>query len=142
MENFTPISATIGGSLIGLSAVLLLLLHGRIAGVSGIAGGLIVPVAGDWPWRLAFVLGLVAGPLVYMALGGPLPEILFPVSSPLGLISAGLLVGFGTRLGGGCTSGHGVCGVSRLSPRSLAATGAFMFTGFVTVFFIRHVIGG
>lgn len=142
MENFSPVSATIGGSLIGLSAVLLMLLNGRIAGVSGIAGGLIVPVAGDWPWRLAFVLGLIAGPLVYVALGGQLPEILFPVASPLGLITAGLIVGFGTRLGGGCTSGHGVCGVSRLSPRSLAATGAFMFTGFATVFVIRHVIGG
>jgi uncharacterized membrane protein YedE/YeeE len=142
MENFTPISALIGGMLIGLSAVLFMLLNGRIAGVSGIAGGLIMPVAGDWQWRLAFVLGLVAGPLVYMALGGQLPEIQFPVSSPSWLMTAGLLVGFGTRLGGGCTSGHGVCGVSRLSMRSLAATGAFMFTGFATVYIIRHAMGG
>ncbi|MDO9459106.1 MAG: YeeE/YedE family protein [Alphaproteobacteria bacterium] len=142
MENFTPISSLIGGGLIGLSAVLFMLLNGRIAGISGIAGGLIVPVAGDWPWRLAFVLGLVAGPLVYMALGGQLPAIQFPVSSPLGLIAAGLIVGFGTRLGGGCTSGHGVCGVSRLSVRSLVATAAFMFTGFATVYVIRHVMGG
>ncbi len=142
MENFTPISAFIGGSLIGLSAVLFMLLNGRIAGVSGIAGGLIVPAAGDWPWRLAFVLGLVAGPPVYLALGGAPPDIQFPVSSPLALIAAGLIVGFGTRLGGGCTSGHGVCGVSRLSVRSLAATGAFMFTGFATVYVIRHVMGG
>ena len=142
MENFTPISALIGGMLIGLSAILFMLLNGRIAGVSGIAGGLIVPVAGDWQWRLAFVLGLIAGPLVYMALGGQLPDIQFPVSSPIALIAAGLTVGFGTRLGGGCTSGHGVCGVSRLSVRSLVATGAFMFTGFTTVFFIRHAMGG
>ncbi len=141
MENFTPISALIGGMLIGLSAVLLMLLNGRVAGVSGIAGGLIVPVAGDWPWRLAFVLGLIAGPLVYIALGGQLPDIQFPVATPLGLISAGLLVGFGTRLGGGCTSGHGVCGVSRLSVRSLVATGAFMFAGFATVYIIRHLMG-
>lgn len=142
MENFTPISSLAGGMLIGVSAVLLMLLNGRIAGVSGIAGGLIVPAAGDWQWRLAFVLGLAAGPLVYMALGGQLPDIQFPVSSPLGLAAAGLIVGFGTRLGGGCTSGHGVCGVSRLSARSLAATGAFMLTGFATVYVIRHVIGG
>lgn len=142
MENFTPISSLAGGMLIGVSAVLLMLLNGRIAGVSGIAGGLIAPVAGDWQWRLAFVLGLAAGPLVYGALGGPMPDIQFPMASPIGLIAAGLLVGFGTRLGSGCTSGHGVCGVSRLSARSLAATGAFMFTGFATVYVIRHVIGG
>lgn len=140
MENFTPISALIGGGLIGLSAVLFMLLNGRIAGISGIAGGLIAPVAGDWPWRLAFVLGLVAGPLIYMALGGPLPGIRFPMASKAGLIVAGLLVGFGTRLGGGCTSGHGVCGVSRLSRRSLAATATFMFWGFATVYFLRHVL--
>ena len=140
MENFTPISALIGGMLIGLSAVLFMLLNGRIAGVSGIAGGLIVPVAGDWQWRLAFILGLIAGPLVYIALGGQLPDIQFPMASPLGLIAAGLIVGFGTRLGGGCTSGHGVCGVSRLSVRSLVATGAFMFTGFATIYIIRHVM--
>lgn len=142
MENFTPYSSLAGGSLIGLSAVLMMLLNGRIAGVSGIAGGLITPVMGDWAWRLAFVLGLIAGPLVYMALGGQMPDISFPVSSPGGLIAAGLIVGFGTRLGSGCTSGHGVCGVSRLSPRSLAATGVFMFTGFAAVFVIRHLMGG
>lgn len=142
MENFTPISALIGGALIGLAAVLLMLFNGRIAGVSGIAGGLIWPAAGDWQWRLAFVLGLVAGPLVYQALGGALPDIQFPMGEPFGLIAAGLLVGFGTRLGGGCTSGHGVCGVSRLSPRSLTAMGAFLFTGFATVYVIRHVMGG
>lgn len=142
MENFTPFSAALGGALIGLSAVLFMLLQGRIAGVSGIVGGLIAPAAGDWQWRLAFVVGLIAGPLVYMAMGGALPPISFPVSAPAGLIVAGLLVGFGTRLGGGCTSGHGVCGISRLSPRSLAATGAFMFTGVATVFVLRHVLGG
>lgn len=141
MENFTPLSALIGGSLIGLSAVLFMLLNGRIAGVSGIAGGLIAPVAGDWQWRLAFVLGLICGPLVFMALGGQLPDIQFPVSSTFALAAAGLIVGFGTRLGGGCTSGHGVCGVSRLSPRSIVATVAFMFTGFATVYIIRHLLG-
>lgn len=141
MENFTPLSALIGGSLIGLSAVLFMLLNGRIAGVSGIAGGLIAPVAGDWQWRLAFVLGLICGPLVFMALGGQLPDIQFPVSSTFALAAAGLIVGFGTRLGGGCTSGHGVCGVSRLSPRSIVATAAFMFTGFATVYIIRHLLG-
>ncbi len=141
MENFTLVSSLVGGMLIGLSAVLFMLLNGRIAGVSGIAGGLIAPVAGDWQWRLAFVLGLICGPLVFMALGGQLPDIQFPVSSPFALAAAGLIVGFGTRLGGGCTSGHGVCGVSRLSPRSIVATVAFMFTGFATVYIIRHLLG-
>ncbi|HAK63941.1 MAG: YeeE/YedE family protein [Pseudomonadota bacterium] len=142
MENFTPFSALAGGGLIGLAAVLLMLFLGRIAGVSGIAGGLLRPVGGDWLWRLAFVLGLVAGPFAYQALGGALPEVQFPVAQPLGLIVAGLLVGFGTRLGGGCTSGHGVCGISRLSLRSVTATGVFMFTGFTSVFIIRHMMGG
>jgi uncharacterized membrane protein YedE/YeeE len=141
MENFTPVSSLVGGMLIGVSAVLFMLLNGRIAGVSGIAGGLIAPVAGDWQWRLAFVLGLICGPLVFMALGGQLPDIQFPVSSTFALAAAGLIVGFGTRLGGGCTSGHGVCGVSRLSPRSIVATVAFMFTGFATVYIIRHLLG-
>jgi len=141
MENFTPVSSLVGGMLIGVSAVLFMLLNGRIAGVSGIAGGLIAPVAGDWQWRLAFVLGLICGPLVFMALGGQLPDIQFPVSSTFALAAAGLIVGFGTRLGGGCTSGHGVCGISRLSNRSIVSVFVFMGTGMLTVFVMRQVGG-
>lgn len=135
---FTPWSALAGGALIGLAAALLLLLNGRIAGISGVLGGLLRPASGDTAWRLAFVLGLVAAPLAYglMALvPAPLIE-----AGNLTLIVAGLLVGVGTRYGSGCTSGHGVCGVSRLSPRSLVATACFMGAGFATVFVIRHLL--
>lgn len=134
--NFTPWSSLAGGILIGLAAAALLLLLGRIAGISGIVGGLLQPSKGDTGWRLAFVLGLLAAPAVY-ALFQPLPAIEVTADLPL-LLVAGLLVGVGTRYGSGCTSGHGVCGLSRLSPRSLAATVVFMAAGFATVYVVRH----
>lgn len=137
---FSPGSALAGGVIIGVAAALFILLNGRIAGISGIVGGLLVARRGDVAWRIAFVAGMVAAPLVWLAVAG-LPAITIDAGYPL-LVAAGLLVGISTRYGAGCTSGHGVCGISRLSPRSLVATVAFMATGFVTVFVIRHVLGG
>ena len=133
---FTPAAALIGGAIIGAAVALFVVLNGRIAGVSGILGGLARPQAGDISWRVAFVAGLIAAPLALLA---ALPEIRVDTSYPV-LVAAGLLVGVGTRYGGGCTSGHGVCGVSRASPRSIAATVAFMAAGFATVFIARHLI--
>lgn len=133
---FTPWSALAGGALIGLAAALFVLLNGRIAGISGILGGLLRPVRGDIAWRLAFLAGLIGAPLVY-GLFAPLPQPQIEAGTGW-LIAAGLLVGVGTRYGAGCTSGHGVCGLSRLSPRSLVATLAFMAAGFVTVYLLRH----
>ena len=136
---FTPYASLGGGLLIGLAAAMFVLLNGRIAGISGILGGLLNPVKGDVSWRVAFVVGLVASPLLYALFAtAPTPDI---DASWGAMVLAGLLVGIGTRYGSGCTSGHGVCGLSRLSPRSLAATSAFMGAGFVTVFVIRHVLG-
>lgn len=136
--NFTPWSALAGGALIGLAAALFLLLNGRIAGISGVLGGLLKPLKGDIAWRVAFVLGLVGAPLVYGLFAAlPVPEIDAGIAA---LIAAGLLVGVGTRYGSGCTSGHGVCGLSRLSPRSLVATACFMGAGFACVFVIRHLL--
>jgi uncharacterized protein len=140
MENFTPVSALIGGLMIGASAALFLVLNGRIAGISGILGGLILPERGQVGWRLAFLAGMFVSALVYAMAGGPLPPVEIDASLPL-LIVAGLIVGFGTRLGAGCTSGHGVCGIGRGSPRSLAATAVFMATAIATVFITRHVVG-
>lgn len=138
--HFTPLSALFGGLLIGLSATVLLLLNGRIAGISGIVGGLLQRYrAGDFAWRVAFVLGLVLAPVLYR-LFAELPESRIDASWVM-LVVAGVLVGFGSRLGSGCTSGHGVCGVSRLSPRSLVATATFMTTGFVAVYVVRHLLG-
>ena len=135
---FTPYASLAGGALIGVAAAMFVLLNGRIAGISGILGGLLTPAKGDVSWRVAFVLGLVASPLLYTLFAVvPTPHI---DASWGTLMLAGLLVGVGTRYGSGCTSGHGVCGLSRLSPRSLAATVAFMGAGFVTVFVIRHVL--
>lgn len=136
--NFTPLSSAAGGVLIGLAAALFILFNGRIAGISGILGGLLSWPKGDLAWRLAFLTGLVAAPLLYGTVA-PLPAVRIEAGMPA-LIVAGLLVGLGTRYGAGCTSGHGVCGVSRLSPRSLVATAAFMAAGFVTVFVLRHVL--
>ena len=136
---FTPWAALGGGALIGLAVALLLLLNGRIAGISGIVGPLLRPRRGDTAWRVAFVAGLVAAPALY-ALIGTVPRSHIE-AGPLALVGAGLLVGVGTRYGAGCTSGHGVCGLSRLSPRSLVATAVFMAAGFATVFVIRHVVG-
>ena len=138
-NTFTPWSALAGGVLIGLAAAMFALLNGRIAGISGVIGGLLKPARGDVAWRGAFILGLIGAPLVYM-LFAALPTL--QIEAGYGALTmAGLLVGIGTRYGSGCTSGHGVCGLSRLSPRSLAATAAFMGAGFVTVFVIRHVLG-
>lgn len=141
MENFTPGSALIGGIVIGGSAVLLMALIGRIAGISGIIAGLLRPAAGEAGWRIAFLIGLAGGPLLLRAVGGPVPPVEVTGVLPV-LIAGGLLVGFGTTLGSGCTSGHGVCGLARLSPRSLIATLIFMAAGIATVFLVRHGIGG
>ncbi len=136
---FTPWSALAGGMLIGIAAAIFVLFNGRIAGISGILGGLLRFPKGDSGWRIAFVLGLLGAPFIYMlAFSTPAPQIEAGYS---GLIIAGLLVGIGSRYGAGCTSGHGVCGLSRFSPRSAAATLAFMGTGFVTVYVLRHLIG-
>ncbi len=135
---FTPWSALAGGLLIGLAAAMFALLNGRIAGISGILGGLLRPVRGDVVWRAAFIAGLAAAPLAY-AIFSTLPAVQVDASNSV-LVIAGLLVGIGTRYGSGCTSGHGVCGLSRLSPRSLAATAAFMGAGFAVVFVVRHLV--
>ncbi|MET3496615.1 YeeE/YedE family protein [Variovorax boronicumulans] len=138
-NHFTPFTALAGGVLIGLAAAMFALLNGRIAGISGVLGGLLRPLRGDVAWRVAFVLGLVGAPAVYGIVAVvPLPRIDAGYGA---LVLAGLLVGLGTRYGSGCTSGHGVCGLSRLSPRSLAATIAFMGAGFATVFVARHLFG-
>ncbi len=141
MANFTPISAAIGGALIGLSAVLLMLLTGRIAGVTGIFAGLIEPQSGDRAWRATFIVGLIAAPLGAAFLGYTMPIPQMPTSLAT-IAVAGLLVGFGTRLSNGCTSGHGICGIARLSPRSITATAIFMVAAIVVVALTRHVIGG
>ncbi|GAA4359218.1 YeeE/YedE family protein [Variovorax defluvii] len=138
-NHFTPVASLAGGVLIGIAAAMFALLNGRIAGISGVLGGLLRPSEGDVAWRIAFVLGLVGAPLVYVLVAAlPKPQI---DASYGALVLAGLLVGIGTRYGSGCTSGHGVCGLSRLSPRSLVATLAFMGAGFVTVFVTRHILG-
>lgn len=139
IENFTPISGLIGGLLIGSAAVLLLAGSGRIAGISGIVGGLLARVPGDNAWRLLFVLGLVLGAGVYQIVTAAPLEVRIDVSTPL-LITAGFLVGFGTRLGGGCTSGHGVCGIARLSTRSIVATIVFIGVAMATTFVLRHLL--
>ena len=135
--NFTPWASLAGGLLIGLAAVLLVAFNGRIAGISGILGGMLSLPKGDSAWRLAFLLGLVAAPLV-LGLAAPLPAVQVDAGTGT-LVVAGLLVGLGTRYGAGCTSGHGVCGLSRRSPRSLVATAAFMLAGFATVYAVRHL---
>lgn len=138
---FTPDSALIGGVLIGLAAVLTMGALGRIAGISGIISGILRPTRGDTSWRVAFLVGLAAAPLVYWAITGTKPA--FTSQTPTWvMICAGILVGLGSRIGSGCTSGHGVCGVSRLSPRSIVATLTFMATAAITVFLFRHVVGG
>jgi uncharacterized membrane protein YedE/YeeE len=139
MENFTPLSGLIGGLLIGSASALLLLLNGSISGISGIVGGLLAPKAADAGWRVVFVAGLLLGAFVYMlATGGAIP-VRIEASLPV-LVAAGLLVGFGTRLGSGCTSGHGLCGVARLSRRSIVATSVFFGVAMLTVFLTRHAL--
>ena len=140
MTEFTPVSAFVGGLLIGGSVALLLLLNGRIAGISGIIGGLLKRGGSDRGWRLAFLAGMVLAPVAYAAAGGVLPSVRIDAPAAL-VVTAGLLVGFGTRLSAGCTSGHGVCGIGRASPRSVIATITFMATAVLTVFLTRHLIG-
>jgi uncharacterized membrane protein YedE/YeeE len=137
--HFSPLTALGGGLLIGLASAAFVLFNGRIAGISGIVGGLLRPVAGDRAWRVAFIAGLVVAPLLYRS-AAALPPVTIDAGW-LGVVLAGLAVGIGTRYGSGCTSGHGVCGIARLSPRSLAATLIFMAAGFVTVFVVRHLTG-
>ena len=141
MANFTPVSAAIGGALIGLSAVLLMLSTGRIAGVSGIFSGLLNVRGEDKGWRIAFIAGLILAPVIAGFIGYGMSPPKLPSSWAV-IAVAGLLVGFGARLGGGCTSGHGICGIGRLSPRSIAATVVFMLTAIITVAITRHVLGG
>ena len=141
MENFTPINAIIGGVLIGLSSTLFLWLNGRIAGISGIAGGLDSLDRNEFTWRLLFLTGLVGGVATYRTAGGTLQDIEIVSSIPV-LIAAGLMTGLGTRMGNGCTSGHGICGLARLSPRSFVAVPIFFGIAVITFFLTRHVLGG
>ena len=137
-NHFTPWLSLAGGILLGIASALFILVNGRILGISGILGGLLSPKAGDVAWRVAFVLGLLAAPMVYAGLRGP-----WEVRIDAGwgtVVAAGLLVGIGTRYASGCTSGHGVCGLSRLSPRSLVATLSFMSAGFIVVYLLRHAL--
>lgn len=138
-SEFTPWRSLAGGALIGLAAALLVLLQGRIAGISGVLGGLLGAASGDRGWRAAFLLGLLAAPLAWALAGTP---IVSRIDAGTGtLVAAGLLVGVGTRYASGCTSGHGVCGLARGSLRSLTATLAFMAAGFATVYVVRHLLG-
>ncbi len=139
--SFTPIPSLLGGMILGLAAALYVFLHGRILGISGIVAGLLHPNMTDSAWRLSLVLGLISAPFLAALFFGIIPIVEID-SSWLGIVIAGLLVGFGAQYGSGCTSGHGICGLSRLSPRSLVATLAFMSAGFIMVFIIRHLIGG
>jgi uncharacterized membrane protein YedE/YeeE len=137
--SFTPIPSLLGGMILGLATTLYVLLHGRILGISGIVSGLVHPKKEDWSWRLAFIIGLLTAPFLAALFFGILPVIEVDANW-LTVIIAGLLVGFGVQYGSGCTSGHGICGLSRLSPRSLVATLSFMTAGFLVVFIIRHLI--
>jgi uncharacterized protein len=138
MTDFTPVLSLCGGALIGLSATLLMAFHGKIAGMTGIMAGVLPPFAADWGWRAAFLIGAILSPMVFVALGGTI-DFFVPLSSTA-LVIGGLIVGIGVTFGSGCTSGHGICGLARFSPRSLAATITFMAAAIVTVFVIRHVI--
>jgi uncharacterized protein len=137
--SFTPWTALAGGAVIGAAAAMLVLVNGRIAGISGIVGGLLRPGPGDTAWRIAFVGGLIVAAVAYPIVAAP-PELTIDAGYPT-LVTAGVLVGIGTRYGSGCTSGHGVCGISRRSRRSLVATAVFMAAGFVTVYVTRHILG-
>lgn len=139
--TFTPFQSLLGGGLIGLSAVLLMATMGRIMGATGILAGLLQPTnLSDWSWRAAVLAGMVTGPAVVLLITGQFPAVQVPVSTTM-MILGGLLVGIGVTFGGGCTSGHGVCGMARLSPRSITATITFMIATFITVYLVRHVIG-
>jgi uncharacterized membrane protein YedE/YeeE len=141
MASFDPMSALVGGLLIGVASVLLMALIGRIAGISGILGGVVTISPDDKLWRVAFIAGLIVAPVLMSLLGHPLPEPQMPASW-IEVVAAGFLVGFGARLGGGCTSGHGVCGIARLSARSIAATAIFMASAMAVVAIMRHGPGG
>lgn len=141
MTEFTPLMSLVGGTLIGLSAVLLMAFNGRIAGMTGILTGLLPPVSTDWPWRAAFIAGAIAAPILVVSLSSQTIGFDSPVPTPW-LVISGLIVGVGVYFGSGCTSGHGVCGMARLSPRSIAATAVFMATTAATVFVSRHMLGG
>jgi uncharacterized membrane protein YedE/YeeE len=141
MSAFDPISAIVGGGLIGLASTLLMLFNGRIAGISGILGGALTMSVGDKIWRVSFIAGLIGAPIIIGLFGHPLPEPQMPASWLL-IVAAGTLVGFGARYGGGCTSGHGVCGIARLSARSLVATAIFMASAIAVVAIMRHGFGG
>ena len=138
-NNFTPWASLAGGALLGIAAAMLIFFNGRIAGISGIVGGLVKPRLHDVSWRIAFIAGLIIAPLLWQIFSA-LPPIQIGASNAL-LVVSGLLVGVGTRFGAGCTSGHGICGISRLSPRSIIATLSFMLAGFVTVYVVRHILG-
>ena len=141
-DSFTPLASLVGGVMIGAAALLLMLTHGRVMGISGILGGLIVPSdKSDVRWRVLFVIGVLAGPFAIMALTGA-PVDRTPVASGFTLPIAGFLVGLGTAIGAGCTSGHGICGLARLSIRSAVAVGMFMGTAIVTVYIFRHMVQG
>tara|TARA_R110002094_G_scaffold89971_3_gene92639 strand:- start:274 stop:705 length:432 start_codon:yes stop_codon:yes gene_type:complete len=141
ITEFTPIASTVGGILIGLATVFLMLLRGRIMGATGILAGAMLPASRyDWIWRALVLAGMFTGPWVYFALFGELPDIDVPVSTVM-LIVGGFIVGIGVTVGSGCTSGHGVCGMARLSPRSFVATGVFMLTTGLTVYVVRHMMG-
>ncbi|MGB1357261.1 MAG: YeeE/YedE family protein [Candidatus Puniceispirillaceae bacterium] len=141
-DSFTPLASLVGGVMIGLAALLLMLAHGRVMGISGIVGGIVVPAAkSDIGWRILFVIGVLAGPFVIMALTGA-PVERTGVASGFMLPVAGFLVGLGTAIGTGCTSGHGICGLARLSVRSAAAVGMFMTTAIITVYVVRHLVPG
>jgi len=140
MENFTPVSALAGGILIGLAATLMLFANGRITGISGILGGILFPQKTDVLWRLVFIGGLLTGAVLYTFVASE--KIVFtPQSNTVMTLIGGLLVGFGTRMGSGCTSGHGICGIARMSGRSFAATSVFILTAFITVYVSRHLLG-
>jgi len=139
--SFTPIPSLLGGVILGVAAALYVLLHGRILGVSGVVSGLLHPTLTDSAWRVSLVLGIISSPFLAALFFGIFPVIEIDSDWTV-IVVAGLLVGFGTHYGSGCTSGHGICGLSRLSPRSLIATLSFMGAGFLTVFILRHLIGG
>lgn len=142
MTEFTPVAAIVGGALIGLGAIMAMALLGRIAGISGILAGTVFPASKeDWSWRAAFVAGMIAAPVVFTFVMGQAPEFTMTATTTTSIL-AGLLVGSGVTFGAGCASGHGVCGLARLSPRSIVATGVFMAVAVATVFVTRHVIGG
>lgn len=142
ITEFTPIASAFGGFLIGAASVLLMLTLGRIMGATGILAGFVAPKdLGDWGWRATLLAGMCTAPLVYLLATGSMPTIQVPISTTM-LVVGGLLVGVGVTYGGGCTSGHGVCGIARLSPRSIIATVVFMISTVITVYLLRHVIGG